>query len=134
MEITKWSFRILGAGMAANGLWMLSSALPWFNQIPADMAATGHPNIHLIHDVGLAYFIFGMGLVWCAQNLATCRPVYLGTTFFMAGHALSHVQEILVGQLPGSHWWIDFPLVFLPGILLSVLAIPKIWQKATTSS
>ena len=117
--------------MALNGLWMLMSALPWFANVPADMAATGNPNIHLIHDVGIAYIIFGLGLVWCASNLAKSRPVYLGISFFMAGHALSHVLEILLGQLPPSHWWIDIPLVFLPGIILALLAFPKLWARAT---
>jgi len=132
MNLTKWFFRVLGTGMALNGLWMVSSALPWFNNVPADMAATGNPNVHLIHDVGLSYIIFGLGLVWCAQNLHTCKPVYIGISFFMGGHALIHLVEILAGQLPSSHWLIDVPLVFLPGIILPVLAIPKFWKKATT--
>jgi hypothetical protein len=120
--------------MIGNGLWMVFSALPWFTNIPTDMAATGIPNSHLIHDVGIAYIVFGVGLVWCASNLGRCRSVYLGTMFFMTGHAMGHAVEILVGQLPPSHWWIDFPLVFLPGIILAVLAFPQVWRRVTSSS
>lgn len=131
MKITKWFFRLGGIGLIANGLWMTFSALPWFTLIPTDMAATGHPNNHLIHDVGIAYIVFGVGLVWCASNLARSRPVYLGVMLFMTGHAAGHAIEIMAGQLPPSHWWIDFPLVFLPGIVLAVLAFPQIWKRVT---
>jgi hypothetical protein len=133
MAITRWFFRLLGVIMITNGLWMVFSALPWFTHIPADMAATGIPNSHLIHDVGIAYIVFGIGLVWSASNLERCRPVYLGVMLFMTGHAIGHAVEILVGQLPPSHWWIDFPLVFLPGIILAILALPQVWSKATSS-
>jgi hypothetical protein len=134
MVITQWFFRLVGVSMIANGLWMAFSALPWFTHIPTDMAATGNPNSHLIHDVGIAYMVFGLGLIWCAGNLERCRPVYLGIMLFMIGHAIVHGIEILVGQLPPSHWWIDFPLVFLPGIILALLALPKVWERATSSS
>ncbi|MBW8012279.1 MAG: hypothetical protein FVQ83_13770 [Chloroflexi bacterium] len=129
MIFTQWFFRITGVSMIANGLWMVFSALPWFTHIPTDMAATGNPNSHLIHDVGIAYIVFGVGLEWCASNLERCRPAYLGIMFFMSGHAIGHAVEILAGELPPSHWWIDFPLVFLPGIILAVLALPQVWKK-----
>jgi len=93
------------------------------------LAATGAPNSHFIHDVAAAYLTFGVGLIWCAVNLEKCRPVYLGITFFMVSHAVSHMLEMLFGQLPHTHWWIDFPLVFLPAILLSILAVPTVWRK-----
>jgi len=80
--------------------------------IPSDLVATGAPNNHFIHDVATVYLTLGFGLIWCARNLEKYRPVYLGITFFMAAHAASHMLEMLFGQLPRSHWWIDFPLVF----------------------
>jgi hypothetical protein len=48
-------------------------------------------------------------------------------SFFMVVHALGHITEILIGLLPKSHWWIDFPLVMFPGIVLGALAIPRVW-------
>ena len=122
-------FRIGGFVMVINAFWMAASAHHWFVTIPADLVATGAPNNHFIHDVAAAYLTLGIGLIWCASNLDKCRPVYLGITFFMVVHAISHILEMLFGQLPHSHWWIDFPLVFLPGILLAVLALPSVWQK-----
>lgn len=52
-------------------------------------------------------------------------------SFFMVVHALGHVIEILIGLLPASHWWIDFPLVLFPGLMLGVLAIPRVWASLT---
>ena len=121
-------FHIVGALMIANGIWMVSRAIEWFFTIPADMLATGEPNGHLIRDVGLAYIVFGFALNWCAMQLDNRRAVFLLVSFFMVGHALGHVVEILVGLLPPSHWWIDFPLVLLPGLVFGLLAVPSIWE------
>ncbi len=120
-------FHIVGTTMMVNGIWMVSRAIDWFVTIPADMLATGAPNGHLIRDVGFAYIVFGFALNWCAMQLENRRAVFLMVSFFMAAHALGHVIEILVGLLPTSHWWIDFPLVILPGLILGILAIPRVW-------
>jgi len=37
------------------------------------------------------------------------------------------MAEIMIGLLPPSHWWIDFPLVLFPGLSLGLLAIPGVW-------
>ena len=113
--------------MIGNGIWMVTRAIERFFHIPADMLATGEPNGHLIRDVGFAYIVFGAALNWCALQLQSRRPVFLTVSFFMVAHALGHVVEILVGLLPASHWWIDLPLVLFPGLLLGVLAIPRVW-------
>jgi len=120
-------FHIVGVAMTANGIWMVSRAIEWFFHVPADMLATGEPNGHLIRDVGFAYIVFGFALNWCALQLQSRRAVFLMVAFFMVAHALGHVVEILVGLLPASHWWIDFPLVLFPGLILGVLAIPRVW-------
>ncbi len=121
--------RIVGAVMIANGIWMVARAIEWFFHIPADMTATGEPNGHLIRDVGFAYIVFGVALSWCSFELQSRLPVFLMVTFFMVAHALGHLVEILLGALPASHWWIDFPLVFLPGLILGTLAIPGVWGR-----
>jgi hypothetical protein len=126
-QILKAIFHIVGVAMIANGIWMVSRAIEWFFHIPADMLATGEPNGHLIRDVGFAYIVFGFALNWCALQLERRRAVFLMVSFFMVAHALGHVVEILIGLLPASHWWIDFPLVLFPGLILGVLAIPPVW-------
>ncbi len=113
--------------MIANGIWMVAGAIEWFFNIPADMPATGEPNGHLIRDVGIAYVVFGIALNWCALQLKSRRFVLLMVALFMIAHALGHAVEILIGTLPASYWWIDFPFVFLPGLFFAVLAIPRVW-------
>ena len=120
--------QIIGAAMIANGIWMVSQAINWFFHIPVDMQATGDPNGHLIRDVGFAYIVFGFALYWCALRLESRRAVFLMVAFFMVAHALGHAVEILTGLLPASHWWIDFPLVFFPGLVLAALAMPRVWE------
>jgi len=123
--------RVAGIAMIANAAWMALSAHHWFMNIPADLPATGSANLHFIHDVAAAYFTFGVGLVWCASNIEKAYPVYLGATLFMVAHGISHVLEIITGQLPHSHWLIDLPLVFIPGLFMALLATPLVWNKFT---
>ncbi len=130
-QILRTVLNIIGAAMIGNGIWMVTRAIEWFFLIPADMLATGEPNGHLIRDVGFAYIVFGSALIWCAFQLQSRRPVFLMVSFFMVVHALGHVIEILIGLLPASHWWIDFPLVLFPGLMLGVLAIPRVWASLT---
>ncbi len=127
-QILKVILHIAGLAMIANGIWMVARAIEWFFNIPADMPATGEPNGHLIRDVGIAYIVFGIALNWCALQLKSRRCMLLMVALFMIAHALGHAVEILMGALPASHWWIDFPFVFLPGLFFTALAIPRIWE------
>ena len=119
---------LIGLTCLGNGVWMLFAPLSWFDLIPAAMEDTGSPNRHLIRDVGLAYGVVGAALVWCARHLARARVVFLGAALFLVGHAISHGVEILIGQLPATHWLIDAPLVFLPALVVGVLAVPSVWK------
>jgi len=111
-----------------NALWMLAHGWSWFAWIPG-VSNTGPANLHLIHDVGLAYAVFGTGLLWCARTGVRSYPVYLSASAFYAGHALAHVAEIMTGHLPHSHWWIDLPLVFVPGLILAAACPPPVWRR-----
>lgn len=126
----KLFLNILATISLANGLWMMAHAWSWFEWIPG-VSDTGTANAHFIHDVGIAFAVCAIGLYWSARHLDIARPVYLGITLFIAGHALGHVVEIITGLLPHSHWYIDIPLVFLPAALLVTAALPKNWARLT---
>lgn len=115
---------LMGASSVGNGLWMLLFAENWYNNMPVAIHDTGPLNTHFVHDIGLVYLIAGFALLWCANNLNKCLKVFLGVLLFYVGHALIHVIEILLGLLPPSHWWIDFPLVFVPAMALIALFFP----------
>lgn len=124
-----WLLALVSAG---NALWMLGHAWSWFRVIPG-VTDTGEPNAHFIHDVGIVYLLCAGGFVWCMRNVARAYPLFVGITLFFSGHALGHVVEILVSQLPHSHWLIDLPLVFAPALSLCVLAWPPVWRRVTSS-
>jgi hypothetical protein len=39
------------------------------------------------------------------------------------------VADLVTGRLHESHWGMDFPLVFLPTMLLILLALPIWWPQ-----
>lgn len=119
---------LIGLVSLVNAAWMLAHAGSWFAVTPG-VGNTGPLNAHFVHDVGLAYGVCGAGLLWCAARPAACRPVYLGIAAFLAGHAVMHAVEIALGRLPPGHWWIDLPLVFAPGVVLAVGALPAVWRR-----
>jgi hypothetical protein len=112
-----------------NGAWMLSSPLSWYTYLPAAVSHTGPFNPHFVRDIGVAYLVAALGFGWCALHLGRCRPVHIGLTVFFVGHALIHLVEILAGQLPSTHWLIDAPGVFVPALLLLVLAVPSVRRR-----
>ncbi|HEX8500521.1 MAG TPA: hypothetical protein VF659_08025 [Pyrinomonadaceae bacterium] len=114
----------------ANAAWMLASPLTWYEHFPAAVPHTGPFNPHFVRDIGVAYFVAGLGFGWCARNLGRSRPAHVGLTVFFVGHALIHLGEILAGRLPASHWLIDAPGVFAPALLLLVLAVPSVRGRA----
>lgn len=116
--VLKSTYNILGAISIGNGVWMMLSASTWFNEMPVAADDTGPFNAHFVHDVGLVYLLVGAGAFWCAYKLKKCAEVHFGITLFMVGHALIHIVEILLEDLPSSHWLIDFPLVTLPAMIL----------------
>jgi hypothetical protein len=109
-----------------NGAWMLFSPLSWYRYLPAGVPHTGPFNAHFVRDIGVAYLVAALGFGWCALNAGRSHTVHLGLTLFFVGHALIHLIEILTGQLPATHWLVDAPGVFLPALLLVILAVPSV--------
>lgn len=112
-----------------NGAWMLLSPLSWYNDFPADVPHTGPFNPHFVRDLGIAFLVVALAFGWCALHLNRSRPVHLALTFFFAGHALIHLVDIAAGNLPHSHWLIDTPGVFMPALIMIVLAIPSVRRR-----
>ena len=120
---------VMGLGLLANGIYMFFGPESWYHQKVLGVEDTGPMNIHFIRDVGVVSAIVGIGLLWSSVNLARCRIVHIGVTMFLLGHALEHAMEILMGDLPRSHWYIDAAGVFTPGALFLVLALPPVWSR-----
>jgi hypothetical protein len=120
-------FLILGGLSIVNGGWMMLHAALWYETLPG-VVDTGPYNGHFVRDIGLAYAVSGIGFVWCAFNLRRCWPVVVAQAMWAAGHALLHVADMFMERMSVAHWIIDAPGVLLPGAVLGMLAVPKVWR------
>ena len=102
---------------------MLLDPSGWYVGIPAAVPDFGPLNEHFVRDVGAAYVTVGAVLAWAAFAPAA-RALAVGVTILFYGlHALGHVYDTATGRVGPEHWWIDFPAIYLPLILLVPLWI-----------
>ena len=122
-----WILMLLGLGMVANALWMLAGPMHWYTELPAAVPDTGPFNPHFVRDIGCAFLAAGFALVWAARSVRARFPLAAISLVFLAAHALLHIYDTAVGNLPSAHWWLDFAGVYLPAILLGavVIRIPR---------
>jgi len=123
-------FWIMGFGNLANGLWMLLAPMNWFQYLPAGVPDTGPFNHHFVQDIGAAFTTIGALFIVSARRALERRGVVLAATLFYGLHAVVHLADVHEGRLHADHLRLDFPLVYLPTILLLVLALPFWWPKA----
>jgi hypothetical protein len=112
-----------------NGGWMLFFPQSWYTDLPAGVSHTGPFNAHFVRDLGVAFLVAGVAFAWSARNIDRSYPVHIGLTIFFTGHALIHLLDITTGHLPTTHWLIDIPGVFLPAVLMILLALPRVRRK-----
>jgi hypothetical protein len=115
---------ILGLGLAANGLWMLASPRSWYLAVPG-VPQTGPANAHFIRDIGCAYLVVALSLLWLARLPKQAWPAALAGGGFLTLHALVHTWDFFTGREPGSQLVVDLPAVFIPAILVVWLAWPR---------
>ena len=118
-----WLLWVFGAVSLGNAVWMLVDPLLWYHELPAAVPDFGPFNPHFVRDIGCAFATVGVAFVWAA--LVPRRRFALaaiGTVFYVA-HAALHVFDMLRGAAPHAHWWLDFPGVYLPAILLLVAVV-----------
>lgn len=115
-----WMFLVLGAGMLANAGWMLAGPMHWYTELPAEVPDFGPFNPHFVRDIGCAFATIGMALVWAAFSPRFRLPLVGVSAFFLTGHALVHVYDMLRGAVASYHWWLDLPGVYLPAGLLGI--------------
>ncbi|MBW8742840.1 MAG: hypothetical protein JF628_00565 [Sphingomonas sp.] len=106
----------LGIAALANGTYMLVSPVGWYFTVPG-VTTTGPFNQHFLRDIGLIFlFIAGAFLIGAAR--ARYRVALWGAaSLWLAGHALFHVWEVLVGICGPSALARDFLAVSLPALL-----------------
>jgi len=86
---------ILGALMAANGVFMFTDPPSWYAAVPG-VPDTGPLNLHFVRDIGIAYAVAGGAIVWGAVG-GGWRATALGAAF-LALHSLLHLGETIMGH------------------------------------
>ncbi len=105
---------------------MLLFPRSWYADFPADISHTGPFNPHFVRDLGVVYLVVALAFAWSARNVDQSWPVHLALMVFFVGHAFIHVLDIASARLPHSHWLIDAPGVFIPALIMIVLAVPRV--------
>src|ERR1700677_2366352 len=108
-KILAW---VLGAALAANGLFVLGDPAAWYAAVPG-VTMTGPLNPHFVRDIGCAYLMAGATLAAFAVD-ARARPAALAGGAFLALHALVHLWDMASGREDLHHFVQDLPGVFLP--------------------
>ena len=123
----RWSLVlfVLGALNLANACWMLIAPENWYVNLPAGVPDTGPLNTHFVRDIGCAFLVAGVGLIWAAATShANVRlACVVLAAVFLGGHAAVHLLDLAQGTLGARHWLLDLPGVFVPALLLAALAV-----------
>jgi len=114
---------ILGILLAANGLWMLSIPLRWYAYIPG-VTETGPANVHLIRDVGCAFVVTALALLWFAVAPMRAWPAVLAGGAFLSLHASVHVWDTIAGREHPHRLLAEIPTIILPALLTLWLGWP----------
>ena len=117
-----WVLLVAGAGSVANALWMLVGPMHWYQELPAAVPDTGPFNPHFVRDIGGAFLTVGFAQIWAALAPSLRFPLVATSAVFLGAHALLHVYDTVVGNLPHTHWWLDLPGVYLPAVVLAAAA------------
>lgn len=124
-----WILMGLGLVMIANAFWMFAAPMHWYRELPAAVPDTGPYNPHFVRDIACAFLSAGMSLVWGARSLRYRVPLVAMATSFLTAHAMLHVYDTTVGNLPTDHWWLDFGGVYLPVLLLAYVLYRMPWRR-----
>ena len=118
-----WCLAVFGVGNLVNAVWMLADPAGWYVGLPAAVPDTGPLNTHFVRDIGSAFGVMGVALLWAAARPMLRVPMIAVVSLFYLMHALVHVTDTVAGRLPASHWSIDFPGVYAPALVLIALTL-----------
>jgi hypothetical protein len=120
----RWSkivIAVIAAGSLATAAWMLAAPEHWYHHVPAGVPDFGLYNPHFVRDLGVAFLVVGIALLWGVRSPEVAPVTLAVAAMFYGFHAVIHVFDTLRGHVHADHWLIDFPTTYLPAILLAVI-------------
>jgi hypothetical protein len=122
---------LLGFVMLANGTWQLINPEGWYWTIPG-VPDRGPFNQHFVRDLGIIYSMTGIGLLMGALRPQQRFAYWWAPCFWLVGHALFHVWEVVVGICGPASLLEDFAGVTLPALLTLALLLSTRQKNAET--
>lgn len=129
-----WFPVLLAAGLVslANAFWMLADPAHWYHDLPAGVPDFGAFNEHFVRDIGCAFLAFGVALSWSAWRPSVRIPCVTISALFLVAHAVLHVYDTARGYVESDHWWLDLPLVYVPALVIGLLALQLLRRPSET--
>ncbi len=122
-DLSQWIVLVFGVVCVGNAIWMLAGPMHWYTDLPAAVPDTGPFNPHFVRDIGCAFLASGVSLVWAFFSQRFRLPLVSIAALFLFAHAILHAYDTLRGALGHNHWLLDLPGVYVPGILLPLIAL-----------
>lgn len=107
---------LLGVLGLANGAFMTLTPETWYWLVPG-VPDRGPFNQHFLRDIGINYMLIGSAFVYGALYVKYRLVLWIMPTAWLAGHAIFHVWEVLVGICGPEALIVDFAGVTLPALL-----------------
>src|SRR5262245_29443808 len=119
---TTVALSVIAAGHLLNAAWMLAAPRHWYETIPG-VTDFGPFNAHFVRDAGCVYLTAGLALAWAAFASRYRLPLVAVVAVFHGAHSVLHIHDTLGEHVSSHHWWIDFPGVYLPALVLTAILI-----------
>lgn len=119
--IYRWICGLLAGVLGGNALFQLARPLAWYDAVPG-VPLTGPFNPHFVRDIGMAYLVVTLGLLWFAWRPRQGWPALVCAAAFLGLHAAIHVGDASCGGDPIRDALRDFPGVYLPALVTAWIA------------
>lgn len=111
---------LLGLASMVNGIFMILAPETWYWLVPG-VPDRGPFNQHFVRDIGIHYMLIGAVFVWGALYVKHRVALWAMPAAWLAGHAIFHVWEVIVGICGPESLIEDFAGVTLPAIVAVTL-------------
>lgn len=119
-------YLVFALAFLASGIWLLADPAGWNDALhmQAEDLGDGNLPLHLLRNMGVTHLCASIAFLWCLLDAAKRRPIHVALLFFFLFAAGLYAVEILSSHMPAHRWVTDFPLVFLPPLVLASMLVP----------